>query len=177
MCDLPEKATGSFFTGQVYIRIKDSVSEPSDPLIHVVELLSDLLNDKETFFTIFIDGGRDHNIKYLYVHCVLLALFKIGNFDKLNVGLCIPNHSWRDPVERCMSLLNIGLQVLALQRHHAGIFESTMSSCKTMKALRSQPDQKIGFKEAFISSIEHSRRLVESSFSGLELKGKQRKIF
>ena len=79
--------------------MKDSVSEPSYPLIHVVELLSVLLNEQETFFTIFTDGGGDHNIKYLYVHCVLLALFKIGNFDNLNVGLCTPNQSWRDPAE------------------------------------------------------------------------------
>ena len=34
-----------------------------------------------------------------------------------------------------MCLLNIGLQGLALQRDHAGIFESTISSCKTTKAL------------------------------------------
>ena len=76
-----------------------------------------------------------------------------------------------------MSLLNIGLLVLVLQCDHAGLFESTISSCKAVKALRSKADQQIGFKETFMSSIEHSRRLVESSFSGLELKEKQLKIF
>ena len=65
--------------------------------------------------TIFTDGGGDHNIKYLYVQCVLLALFKIGNFDILNVGQCAPNQSWINQVERCISLLNIGLQGLTLQ--------------------------------------------------------------
>ena len=50
LCDLPEKATGSFFTGQVYVGIKDFVFEPSDPLRHVVELLSVLRNEEETFF-------------------------------------------------------------------------------------------------------------------------------
>ena len=180
LCDLPEKATGSFFTGQVYFGIKGSVFEPSNPLRHVVELLSVLRKEEETFFpylTIFTDGGGDHNIKYLYVQCVLLALFKIGNFDILNVGQCAPNQSWVNRVERCMSLLNIRLQGLALQRDHAGLFESAISSCKTMKALRSKADQQIGFKEAFMSSIEHSGRLIESSFSGLELKRKQLKIF
>ena len=68
LCDLPEKATGSY-TGQVYVGIKYFVFEPSDPLRHVVELLSVLRNDEETFFpylTIFTDGGGDHNIKYFY---------------------------------------------------------------------------------------------------------------
>ena len=180
LCDLPEKATESFFTGQVYVRIKDSIFEPSDPLRHVVELLFVLWNEQETFFpylTIFTDGGGDHNIKYLYVQCILLALFKIGNFDILSVGHCTPNQSWLKPAERCMSLFNIGLQGLDLQSDHTGLFESKISSCKVMKALQSKADQLIGFKETFMSSTEHSRQFAESSFSGLELKGKQLKIF
>ena len=117
LCDLPEKATGLFFTGQVYFGIKDSVFKPSNPLRCVVELLCFMERRGNIFSipTIFTDGGGDHNIKYLYVQCVLLALFKIGNFDILNVGRCAPNQSWINQVERCISLLNIGLQGLTLQ--------------------------------------------------------------
>ena len=110
LCDLPEKVTGSFFTGQVYVGIKDSIFEPSDPFRHVVELLSVLWKEEENFFqylTIFTDRGGDHYIKYLYVQCVLLPLFKIGNFDILDVVRCSLNQSWINPAERCMSLLNI----------------------------------------------------------------------
>ena len=119
--NLTPSVTLSFFAGQVYVGIKDSVFEPSDPLRNVVELLPVLRNEEETFFpylAIFTDGEGDHKIKYLYVQCVLLALFKIGNFDILNVGRCAPNQSLINPAERCMSLLNIGLQGLALQRDH-----------------------------------------------------------
>ena len=52
LCDLPEKATGSFFTGQVYVGIKDSIFEPSDRFRHVVELLSVLWKEEENFFSI-----------------------------------------------------------------------------------------------------------------------------
>lgn len=76
-----------------------------------------------------------------------------------------------------MFLLNIALQGLALQRDHAGLFDSTISSCKTVKSLWSKVYQQIGSKEAFMSSKEHSRRFAQSSFSGLELKGKQLEIF
>ena len=103
---------------------------------------------------------------------IIIILFKIGNFDILNIGRCAPNQSWINPAERCMSLLNIASQGLDLQRDHAGLFESTISSCRTMKALRNKANQQIGFKKAFKASIEHSRWLVESSFSGLEFQGK-----
>ena len=45
LCNLSEKATESFLTGQVYVGIKDSIFEPSDPLEHVVEMFSVLQND------------------------------------------------------------------------------------------------------------------------------------
>ena len=95
-CNLSEKVTESFLTGQVYVGINDSIFEPSDPLRHVVEMLSVLQNDQEIFFpylTIFTNCCGDYNIKYWYVQCVLLALFKIGNLDILNVGCCAPNQS------------------------------------------------------------------------------------
>ena len=40
-----------------------------------------------------------------------------------------------------MSLLNIGLYGLALQRGHAGAFEKIISSCKTMKGLKEKSNE------------------------------------
>ena len=119
--EIPENVTSSFYTGQIYVGIKDAVFKASDPFRYVVKLLSVYTQRKEstaclhTWF-LFRDGGGDHNLTLLYVQCVLLALFKIGNFDILNVGSCAPNQSYINPAERCMSLLNIGLQGLSLQR-------------------------------------------------------------
>ena len=58
------------------------------------------------------------------------------NFDVLNVGRCAPSQSYIKPAERCMSLLNIGLYDLALERGHAGASEKITSSCKTIKRLK-----------------------------------------
>ena len=69
-----------------------------------------------------------------------------------------------NPAERCMSLLNIGLQSLALERDKAGPFESTVKSCSTMKSIRRNATECQGLKEAYTSSIEASIQKVESSF-------------
>ena len=76
-----------------------------------------------------------------------------------------------------MSLLNIGLQGLALERDHIEYFEKVIASSKTMKSLREKGNQQTGFKEDYASSIENARKIVEESFKDLELKGKAIKIF
>ena len=121
--------------------------------------------------------GADDNLTFLYIQCVLLALFKISDFDVINVGRCVPYQSYINPAERVMSVLNIGLQGLALDRDHAGVFENVLSSCKTMNSVRSKVDQHVGLKEYYSKSIAKPRRILESTFSVLELKGIPFKVF
>ena len=97
----------SFYSGPIYVSLEGSVFHGSDPLRHMFELCA-----------------------------VLLALFLIKDFNLLNVGQCAPYQSYINPAERCMSLLNIGLQGLALEQKDAGVFEAEITSCKFMKALR-----------------------------------------
>ena len=87
--------------------MKDSVFQGSDPIRHTIELIKVLraeYNQLPPYLVIFSDGGSD-----------LLALFQILDLDILNVGRCAPNQSYINPAERCMSLLNIGLQGMALE--------------------------------------------------------------
>ena len=52
-----------------------------------------------------------------YLHnLVLLELFFIKDYNILNVGRYAPYKSYIKSAERCMSLLNIGLKDLALER-------------------------------------------------------------
>ena len=125
-CQIPDSPNSSFYTGQIFVGIKDSVFEGSGPVRHTIELLDVLRsehNDFPSYLSIFTDGGAYHNITFLYTQCALLALFMIGNFDVLNVRRCAPSQSYINPAERCMTLLNIGLYGLALERGHAGAFE------------------------------------------------------
>ena len=179
ICDIPDSAKGSFYRGQVFVGIKDSVFEGSDPMRHIVELLSVLRANSLTspYMVMFSDGGADYNLTFLFVQCVLLALFQILDLDLLNVGRCAPCQSYINPAERVMSILNIGLQGLALERDGAGAFEKVISSCQSMKSLRAKDELHHGLRNAYLSSVESCRRLLEYCFSQLSLKGRNSKFF
>ena len=175
-CQIPDSPNSSFYIGQIFVGIKDSVFEGSDPVRHTIELLDVLRsehNEFPSYLSIFTDSGADHNITFLYTQCALL----IGNFDVLNVGRCAPSQSYTNPAERCMSLLNIGLYGLALERGHAGAFEKIISSCKTMKRPRDKSNEHQGLKETYLASLEKPRKVLEDTFHFLELKGKRLKVF
>ena len=147
--DIPESPNESFYTGQPWVGIKDSIFEASNPLRHIVELITVLRSENYEFppyLSLFSDGGGDHNITFLYVQCCLLALFVIGDFDVLNVGRCAPNQSFINPAERCMSLLNNGLQGLSLERDHTGPFEGVLKSCSTMKSIQIKATEQQGLR-------------------------------
>ena len=136
LCEIPELAESSFCSGKVCVGVKDSIFEGSNPFRHTVELL-DVLRSHGIISTPYLsplsDGGGDHNITFLYVQCMLLALFRIGGFDMLNVGRCTPLQSYINPADRAMSLLNIGLQGLALECDDTGISEPTFGSYNSVK--------------------------------------------
>lgn len=64
-----------------------------------------------------------------------------------------------------MSLLDIGLQGLALERDHVGESEKVIKFCSSLKSIRNKAKQ-----QAPIHTLE-------CTFSELELKGKPIKIF
>jgi hypothetical protein len=65
----------------------------------------------------YTDGGPDHNCKHNSVRLGLLALFFELDLDTMVVLRIAPTQSWCNPVERVMSILNLGLQGVALDRH------------------------------------------------------------
>ena len=77
-CQIPDSPNSSFYTGQIFVGIKDSVSEDSDPVRHTIKLL-DVLRSKHnefpSYLSIFKYVGADHSITFLYTQCALLALF------------------------------------------------------------------------------------------------------
>ena len=64
------------------------------------------------------------------VQLSLIALFLNLNLKFLVAYRTAPNHSWKNPVERIMSLLNIGLQCVGLMRvKMSDKFESVVQNC------------------------------------------------
>lgn len=70
------------------------------------------------------------------------------NLDMLIHVRCAPGHSWTNPAERIMSILNIGLQNVSLERKEAGReIEMLLKGCNSMsKSERNVPQMPLCVK-------------------------------
>ena len=64
----------------------------------------------------YSDGGPDHRCTYMSVKLSLIALFKELDLDILIALRTAPGNSWANPVERIMSIVNLGLQGVGVMR-------------------------------------------------------------
>jgi hypothetical protein len=127
-------------SGTVHVFLKDSIFEASSPARHTAEL-GRLI--KEMFplavaIILFTDGGPDHNCKHTSVRLGLLSLFFELDLDTMVVMRTAPTQSWANPVERVMSVLNLGLQGVALSREVMAdeSHEREFKKCNGMSAVR-----------------------------------------
>lgn len=173
VCDIPSSIEESFYRGQVFACLKDSVFQPSSPLRHGAELYNIIQRiDRRPILCIYSDGGPDHRITYLSVQVSLICLFRALDLDYLIAARTAPHNSFRNPVERIMSLLNIGLQAVGIMRAKmSDEFEAALKPAKSMQDIRNVAKKQETFKEDFISSMSQPIELIKATFSGLELKG------
>ena len=144
LVDIPESIEGSWYSGQVLVGIKNAAFEPSSPLRHATELCNCLSGQMEGRHILFIysDGGPDHRLTYLSVQLSLIALFLNLDLDILIAGRTAPSHSWANPVERIMSIVNLGMQCIGVMREKGGSdFEEAVKKSKNLKDIRTNCSQ------------------------------------
>ena len=118
LVSIPEVFSSSWYTGQVNVLFKDTIFKSSSPSRHsaeVTNILKDASVDYPVLF-LYTDGGPDHRITYLSVKLTLIALFRYLDLDYLCACRTAPYHSFRNPAEKIMSVLNLGLQSVGLVR-------------------------------------------------------------
>ncbi|KAI8503983.1 hypothetical protein Bbelb_180510 [Branchiostoma belcheri] len=173
-CDIPEDPDKSFYRGTVTVAVNDSVFQASSPFRHAAAILK-ILRQKEERPKVFLkysDGGTDQRNTLESVKCAHIALFKVMNFDLLILARCAPGQSYVNPAERLMSILNIGLQNVALERKQlSDELEKLLTRAGSMAEVRNLAKQHPELAEAWQSSIESVQALVMSRFSRLSLKG------
>jgi hypothetical protein len=172
---IPENVDCSFVKGQVAVTINDSVFEQSNPFRHATSLSKFLLSSHDELPSVllkFSDGGTDHRNTLESVKCASICLFKEMNLDMLILARCAPGHSWCNPAERCMSLLNLGLQNCALERSHCSSddLEKLIKKCGSMKEIRTAATKHQDLQQGYRDSIESVRSTIENRFSRLKLK-------
>ncbi len=140
-CNIPDSMERSFFggDGEMEVVLRDGTFDGSDVFDHCSQLLQTLSNEPVKPFGIVLqtDGGPDHNLTFLRTRLALVSLFISGDMDILVAIRGAPNGSWLNKAERCMSILNLGLQDVALIQ---GVMpewaEDHVKSASSMKDVR-----------------------------------------
>ena len=172
-CNVPETINGSFVQGKVTTVVNDSVFQQASPFRHAA-ILSKLLSNSEMVPPVllkFTDGGTDQRNTLESVRCACICLFREFNLDMLVLARCAPGHSYTNPAERIMSILNVGLQNVALERSSCSdAVEQKLRRCNSMANIRTAATKQPDLREAWVESVEPVLSLIRNRFTRLKLK-------
>lgn len=177
--EIPENMDGGFYDGQVYVGLKENAFQKSTALRHACErdhVLSEN-NKNKPIECHYHDGGPDHNVRHPRTQLSQIAYFLKRKLDLLIAVQTPPNHSWKNPAERVMSNLNLGLQGIGVMRQKTNSMEKHLKSANSLKEIRALSKKHAPLEEEVNDCIEPCRVLIGSVFSRLELKGKKFKVF
>ena len=159
--------------------IKDNVFEPSSTWRHATELKSIFeINQRivKPLLLLYTDGGPDHNITFIKTQLSLIALFFEWDLDFICAVRTPPHHSWKNPVERIMTILNIALNAVGIMRSETNSFDDKLKSAQSLKDLRKLNDLP-GFKQEYLKSLNDVKKLLQALFVQLKLSDKYFKVF
>ena len=171
-CEVPATVDKSFVRGNY--TVSDSVFQSSSPYHHGVMLAKIVknLDDPPSILMKFTDGGTDQRNTLESVKVASICLFKELNLDFMIAARCAPGHSFMNPAERIMSILNLGLQNVATERTRLvdATIEKKVKNCNSMAELRALNEKDGGIKDAWLHSIKEAQTIISERFSWLSLK-------
>ena len=153
LVDITDDINESFYRGQVSVCLKDSVFQPDSRFRSTIELLNviketvprEKLSTCHNFFMI-TDGGTEHRVNFHSVKIPLILLFKELKLDSLVAIRTTPGHSYCNIVERIMSILDIGLQNVALEQD-TSLSDEVIKKLKNLDNLRKHPEIKNNWQD------------------------------
>ncbi|XP_052249975.1 uncharacterized protein LOC127858198 isoform X2 [Dreissena polymorpha] len=174
---IPEDSKDSYYNGQIHVVVKDKVFSPSSAARHTTETVKILretesddgvsLNKPRLF--VYTDGGPDHRTTYWSVQLAYIAMFVSLDIDMLIAVRTAPCQSYNNPAERCMSLLNLALQNVALERSPmTDVLEYRTKSLTSLKKLRNAAERTEELKQSLIESLNPVLALLKQRFSQLK---------
>ena len=171
---IPEDISDSWYNGQVYVGFKDAIFEPSNPVRHAAEVYS-VLAGTETppspVLFLYTDGGPDHRLTYVSVQISLVCLFKKLDLDFLCAARTAPYQSWKNPVERLMSIINLGLQSVGIARDLVAVdIEEELKKCNSMSQVRKLAEKNASVVGSVKESLSSVVTLLDTIMTRLMLK-------
>ncbi|GES75075.1 uncharacterized protein LOC105326236 [Rhizophagus clarus] len=140
--DIPESIDESFYHSTVHVDLKDPIFELSN------------------------GGEPDHQVKYIKTQLLLISLFLSLDLDYLVAVHIPPGHSWKNLVERIISILNLELQCVGLIRQEMDAeSEEIMSQCNSMSDIRKAAEKNPSLKENLKQSLNFTITLLNKPIS------------
>ena len=173
----------SEFTNVIIYSCRESVCfEPSSQFCHMTEIhqliQADPSSSSKPVLFLYTDGGPDHRIMYISVQLSLICLFLKLDLDYLCACRTAPYHSWRNPVERVMPVLNLGLQCVGMARAQMpDLYEQEVSKCNTLSEIRRIGSRIEGFEAAVQDSLSPVKILVSKVFFRLQFNERCIEVF
>jgi hypothetical protein len=168
--DVPESIEGSFFR-IVFILFKVNAFQPSSPRRHMAELKKILqrLGPVKPILVLYTDDGPDHQLTYLSVQLSLISLWLNLDLNILCAVCSPPQHSWKNPVERIMSIINLALQGVGVMREEVP-HESELKRCGSLKSICELAKKIPVLKEEVLNSVKSMTELLSTFIQRLKLK-------
>ena len=112
---------------------------------------------------LYSDGGPDHRLTYLSVKLALICVFVKLDLDYLCAARTAPYHSFRNPAERIMSILNLGLQSVGLaHRQMEEEKESAILNYSSISEIRRGAKEDSSLKDALLDSVARAKTTLTS---------------
>ena len=184
--EIPERISDSYFTGKITVTSKDRVFQASTPMRHVRELgnilqasySSNCERLDKPVLLLYTDGGGDYNVTHASVQISLLCLFLELDLDMLVAVRTCPTQSWVNPAERCMSILNLAIQNVALERELMDVgFENLIRNKKNMKDVREKAKRNELLEFKYVKAMESPISIVTERFESMSLKEEKVKTY
>ena len=117
------------------------------------------------FLMLYTDGGPDHRNTFLRVQLTMIAMFVILNLDYLVAIRTPPGHSWKNPVEWIMSILNLGMQCVGLMRQEmSNEMENLINGCNSMEDIQEKAKTNNQLEKKLLASLESTKELLSNIF-------------
>jgi chromosome segregation ATPase len=95
------------------------------------------------------------------------------DLDILIAARTAPGHSWVNPAERIMSLLNLAYQNVALYRSEMSSHnEQVLKSCGSMSDIRKKAEKEADLKKSWLKAVEPMINLLDERTERIQLKQK-----
>lgn len=175
--DIPTKVDGTWLRGQVHVTLKNNLFEASEANKALAEIVG-CLKDCQPNVWLHADGGGEHHVGHPSVIAAAICMFRTmhDRVDRIIKTRGCPYHSYLHEVERVMSILNLALYGVAMERplinaqKYPGM-EHRFTASKTTADIRAAGKRFPLLVAGLDEALDPLYELLYERFEQLQLKG------